>query len=165
MPATTKKPSAAKVVPEEHTMTDDELREAVAQMLQREKEAKVRLELEKKQEAEAAAARKKQEAEAATNRMARSIEVIKYCVISISSVMAIALVITVVVLMEVEREAERIKREVEVIEAEAQRIYDRLTHPFQALGESFDRKLQESLGLAPSYAPRPSRSAAADERD
>ena len=46
-------------------------------------------ELDKKREEEAAIARKEQEAEAAMNGMARSIETIKYCVLSISSVMAL----------------------------------------------------------------------------
>ena len=63
--------------------------------------------------------------------------------------MALALVIGLVVLVEVEREAERIKGEVEEIEREAERIYEKLSNPFSALGASFDRELKKSLGLFP----------------
>ena len=94
--------------------------------------------------------RKQQHAEAATNRMARSIETIKYCVLSISTVMALALIIGLVVLVEVEREAERIKGEVAAIEREVERIYEKLSNPFQSIGANFDRELKKSLGLLPS---------------
>ena len=132
-------------------MTDTQLREAVVQLLEREQQAREQRELDKKREAEAAVARKEQEAEAAMNRMARSVETIKYCILSISSVMALGIVVGILVLMEVEREAERIKGEVATIEREAERIYEKLSNPFQALGASFDRELKQSLGLLPSY--------------
>jgi hypothetical protein len=151
MAATTGKKPAAKTTPGKPRMTDVQLREAVAQLLEREQQAKEQRELEKKHEEEAAIARKEQEAQAAMNRMARSIETIKYCVLSISSVMALSLVIGIVVLVEVEREAERIKGEVEAIEREVERIYEKLSNPFQTLGASFDRELKRSLGLLPSY--------------
>ena len=134
----------------ETQMTDTQLREAVVQLLEREQQAREQRELDKKREEEAAVARKEQEAEAAMNRMARSIETIKYCVLSISSVMAISLVIGILVLMEVEREAERIKGEVVEIEREAERIYEKLSNPLAAVGASFDRELKQRLGLLPS---------------
>ena len=131
-------------------MTDVQLREAVVQLLEREQQAKEQRELDKKREEEAAVARKEQESEAAMNRMARSVETIKYCILSISSVMALSLVIGILVLMEVEREAERIKGEVAAIEREAERIYEKLSNPLAAVGASFDRELKQRLGLLPS---------------
>ena len=142
-----RKTSVVKAPQKTGEMTDAELREAVTQMLVREKEDKERREVERKREEEAAIARKAQETEAAMNRMARSIETIKYCVLSISTVMVLSIVIGIVVLMEVEREVERIKGEVAAIEREAERIYEKLANPFQSLGASFDRELKESLGL------------------
>ncbi|SMP43332.1 hypothetical protein SAMN06265222_101922 [Neorhodopirellula lusitana] len=134
----------------ETPMTDTQLREAVVQLLEREQQAREQRELDKKREEEAAVARKEQETEAAMNRMARSVEIIKYCVLSISSVMAISLVIGILVLMEVQREAERIKGEVVEIEREAERIYEKLSNPLAAVGASFDRELKQRLGLFPS---------------
>ena len=151
MATTTGKTPTRKTTTGETQMTDVQLREAVVQLLEREQQAKEQRELDKKREEEAAVARKEQEAEAAMNRMARSIETIKYCVLSISSVMALSLVIGILVLMEVERETERIKGEVVAIEREAERIYEKLSNPFQALGAGFDRELKKSLGLLPSY--------------
>ena len=136
-------------------MTDTQLREAVVQLLEREQQAREQRELDKKREAEATVARKEQEAEAAMNRMARSVETIKYCILSISTVMALGIVVGILVLMEVEREAERIKGEVATIEREAERIYEKLSNPFSALGASFDRELKQSLGLLPSYDIQP----------
>ena len=147
MATTTGKTPAGKTPTGKSQFTDVQLREAVVQLLEREEHR----ELDKKREEEAAVARKEQEAEAAMNRMARSIETIKYCVLSISSVMALALVVGILVLMEVERETERIKGEVVAIEREAERIYEKLSNPLQALGASFDRELKQRLGLLPSY--------------
>ena len=151
MASTAGKTPTGKTTTGETQMTDVQLREAVVQLLEREQQAKEQRELDKKREEEAAVARKEQEAEAAMNRMARSIETIKYCILSISTVMALSLVIGILVLMEVEREAERIKGEVVAIEREAERIYEKLSNPFQGLGASFDRELKKSLGLLPSY--------------
>ena len=114
-----------------------------------EQQAKEQRELDKKREKEAAVARKEQEAEAAMNRMAKSIETIKYCVFSISSVMALAPVIGILVLMEVERETERIKGEVAAIEREAERIYEKLSNPFQAPGAGLRPRVEEEPGTAP----------------
>ncbi len=155
MAKTTGKTPTRKTTTGEAQMTDSQLREAVVQLLEREQQAKEQRELDKKREEEAAVARKEQETEAAMNRMARSVEIIKYCVLSISSVMAISLVIGILVLMEVEREAERIKGEVVEIEREAERIYEKLSNPFQALGAGFDRELKQRLGLLPSYDIQP----------
>ena len=151
MPTTTAKTPARKAPTEEPRMTDGQLREAVIQLLDHEQQTKQQQEIDKKREQEAAVARREEEVEAATNRMARSIETIKYCVLSISSVMALGLIIGLVVLIEVEREAERIKGEVAAIEREAERIYEKLSNPFAAVGASFDREVKKSLGLLQNY--------------
>ena len=65
--------------------------------------------------------------------------------------MALALVIGILVLMEVERETEQIKGEVVAIEREAERVYEKLSNPFQALSAGFDHELKKSPGLLPSY--------------
>lgn len=78
-------------------------------------------------------------------KMTQSIEVIKWCIVGITSVMAISLVVLIMIVMEVEREAERIKGEVQIIQREAELIREKIRHPLQSLGSSLGRQLEESV--------------------
>ena len=84
-------------------------------------------------------------------RMGESIELIKKCVLTISTVMVVALVIGIMVLKEVENEVERIKGEVANIQREAELIRDKIRHPLETLGgnlgRSMDNSLRERLGI------------------
>ena len=130
----------------EATMTNNELKDAVQLLLKREEE---RDEI-AKQQAIDAEERQRADAENATRKMAHSIEVIKWCVLSISSVMVISLIIGLIVLSQVKAEAERIKAEVEDIQREAEMIRDKIRHPMETvgglLGKQADSKLGELLG-------------------
>ncbi len=98
---------------------------------------------------------------AAMERMQQSIEVIKWCILSISTVMVISLITGLVVLYQVrteigrvktlvEHEAERINSEIEEIRDEAEKIRKKIRHPLESLGgmvgSKFDSKFTELLG-------------------
>jgi len=82
---------------------------------------------------------------AAMERMLQSIEVIKWCVLAISSVMAISLIVGLLVLNEVENEVERVKAEVQVIRGEAEKIREKIRHPMQTLGGVLGRKFDDQV--------------------
>jgi hypothetical protein len=64
--------------------------------------------------------------------------VIKWCVLSISAVMAISLIIGIAVIMEVERE-------VEVIQHEAEQIREKLRHPLETIGSGMGRRMEDNI--------------------
>ncbi|MEW4490475.1 hypothetical protein AB1L42_20485 [Thalassoglobus sp. JC818] len=78
-------------------------------------------------------------------RMQRSVEVMKWCLVSISSVMAIGLIVGLVVLNSVRAEAERIKSEVQHIQREAEMIRDKIRHPLETLGGTLGRSLESRI--------------------
>lgn len=94
--------------------------------------------------------RAEREHQAAMERMQKSVEVIKWCVVVISSVMAISLIIGLIVLHQVRNEVERVKGEVQDIQREAEMIREKIRHPMQtiggALGNQLDSKVSELLG-------------------
>lgn len=92
----------------------------------------------------------------AMERMQQSIEVIKWCILSISAVMVISLVTGLIVLhqvktevesvkAQVEKKAERIQGEVERIRNEAEKIRDKIRHPLETLGGFAGRKLDSNI--------------------
>jgi hypothetical protein len=116
--------------------------DAVAVILEQERKRKRR--------AVRRARRRRREAEkqhhAAMERMRQSIEVIKVCVLSISTVMVVSLVIGLVVLNGIKNEAERIQAEVENIQREAEMIRDKIRHPLETLGGAVGRQLDSNVG-------------------
>ena len=128
-------------MPDEKPLTNAELRDAVRLLLDREEERAER----KRRRAGRRARRKQQETEAGIARLARSIETIKWCVLTISAVMTIGLVIGITVVIEVEREAERIKEKVESIEREAEMIREKIRHPLETLGGTLGRQLDSRI--------------------
>jgi hypothetical protein len=96
------------------------------------------------------------------DHLRNSIEVIKWCIVGITTVMALSLAILVAVVWQIGNEAERIKGEVQQIKAEAEkivteigdeaeRIREKIQNPLRtiggAVGGQLDRKIGASLGL------------------
>ncbi len=113
--------------------------------------AEVILEYERKRKrrARVRARRSRREAEkqhhAAMERMLHSIEVIKWCVLSISSVMVISLIVGLIVLNSVKNEVQRVKSEVEDIQREAELIREKIRHPLETIGGTLGRRLENNI--------------------
>ncbi len=119
----------------------EQTHDAVTVILEQEKKRKRR--------ARRRARRKRREAEkqhhVAMKQMQQSVEVIKWCVLAISTVMALSLIIGLVVLNEVENEAERIKAEVEEIKGEAEMIREKIRNPLQSIGGAIGQQLDAQV--------------------
>ena len=125
----------------EKPMANAEMREAIQHLLQREEEQN-----ERKQKRSLRRERRKQkEKEDNFAKLVNSIEVIKWCALSISTVMALSLIIGIAVIMEVEREVERIKMNVEVIQSEAEKIREKIRHPLETIGSGLGRRLEGNV--------------------
>ena len=126
---------------ETKAMNTKELTQAVSLLLARE-EAR-----EKKQRRRARqhVRHRRAEMEAAIAKLTHSIEVIKWCIVLITTVMVVSLVIVILVVMEVEREAERIKAEVQHIQREAEMIRDKIRHPLQTIGGTLGRQAEDKI--------------------
>ena len=84
-------------------------------------------------------------------RQQDSIEVIKWCVVAITSVVAVSVIVVVFVVLQVRQEAVRIKSEVQRIQHEAEIIRDKIRHPLESIGGSLgkriDGRLNEMIGI------------------
>jgi hypothetical protein len=124
------------------SMNTNELTQAVSHLLEQE-EARAAQE---RRRIRRHARQRREIMEASITKLSQSIEVIKWCIIGITSVMAISLIIVILVVMEVEREAERIKGEVQGIQREAEMIREKIRHPLETLGGSLGRRLEGNIG-------------------
>lgn len=135
--------------------TTQELTVAVNTLLEREEN---RVEQERRSRRRRIQRRRKQ-TDAAIERLGQSIEVIKWCIVGITTVMAISLVILIAVIWEIGNEAERIKVEVEEIKGEAEAIVqqiqheadlirDKIRHPLETLGGTLGGSLGRQLESA-----------------
>jgi hypothetical protein len=125
----------------EKPMANAEMREAIQHLLQRDEER-----IERKQKRALRRERRKQkEKEDGVAKLVKSIEVTKWCVLSISTVMALSMIIGIAVIMEVEREVERIKLKVEVIQSEAEKIREKIRHPLETIGSGLGRRLEGNV--------------------
>jgi predicted RND superfamily exporter protein len=122
-------------------MNTKELTQAVSRLL----ESEERRESQRRKRQRRKARERREQLDASIQKLAHSIEVIKWCIISITTVMVLALLVVIMVVMEVEREAERIKGEVEQIKQEAVMIRDKIRHPFETLGSNLGRRLENIL--------------------
>jgi cell division protein ZapA (FtsZ GTPase activity inhibitor) len=59
--------------------------------------------------------------------------------------MAVGLIVGIMVIMELEREAERIKGEVTAIQRQAEGIRDKIQNPLSTLGETLGARLEDRL--------------------
>ena len=128
-------------------MNTKELTEAVCRLLDRE-EAQDQKE---RRRARRRVRRRRKEMEMSVSQLAHSIEVIKWCIVGITTVMFLSLVILIAVVLEIQSEAERIKVEVQKIQLEAEGIREKIRHPFESLGSNMGRKfegnIREHLGI------------------
>ncbi|HQX52542.1 MAG TPA: hypothetical protein PLY87_06025 [Planctomycetaceae bacterium] len=136
-------------------MTTSELTHAVRLLMERE-ESRVAQESRKKR---LRIRRRHKEMQASEAQLKRSIEVIKWCIVGIATVIGISLLIPVVVVWKIGNEAERIKSEVQEIKGEAQAIAqkielkaelirDKIQHPLQTIGGAMGGQLEKKIGIA-----------------
>ena len=136
-------------------MTTKELTSAVIRLLQNEE---TRMEQERRKRRRRAR-RRRDETQARISQVTKSIEVIKWCMIIITSVMAAALLVLVLVVWQIGNEAQRIKGEVEEIKSEAETIVrqieheadmirDKIQHPLRTIGGAIGSQLESKIGNA-----------------
>ena len=117
-----------------------DLKAAAELVLERERRQKLRAE----QRARKRQRQQQQEQLAAVQRMLQSIEVIKWCIVGIATVMFLGLVIGIWTLVQVQNEVAEIERQVD-------HVRESLRHPMESLGQSFgrdlDAKLEQLLGV------------------
>ena len=127
---------------EPKTMNTKELSQAVSLLVEREE---TRLAQERR-ERTAQRRKRREEMEARNVKLAHSIEVIKWCIVFITTIMAVFVIIVAVVVIEVEREVERVKGTVQEIQTEAELIRDKIRHPLETIGGTLGRKLESDIG-------------------
>lgn len=103
--------------------------------------------------------RRREEMQMSIEHLKNSIDVIKYCIVTITTVMAISLLILIIVVWQIGNEAERIKGEVEQIrgeaeaivreiEDEADKIRDKIQNPMRTIGGMLGGQLDKGIGSA-----------------
>jgi hypothetical protein len=110
----------------------------------------------RQEKAQKRAKRRRQEERQAVQRMHRSIEVIKWCIVAICTVWVLSFIISIVVLIRVHSRVAEIELEVEGIRTEigekVQRIRDVLENPGATigarLGGQIDNRIKEGLGIS-----------------
>ena len=147
--ATPKKSTNAKT----EQLTD--MQAAAALVLEREEERQTRLEKRRQRQTRQ---REKQQL-AAVHRMQQSIEVMKWCIVGITTIMFLGIVTAIWTLSALNTEVEKIKAEVEKVQPEVERIVgevasvvdevervrDALHNPMQSIGTAFGKELDDKL--------------------
>ena len=126
------------------TMNTKELSVAVNLLLQQEEDRREELRLEKIEREH----QRRVEVESNIGRLAQSVDVIKWCILSMTAVMFISIIGGIMIVMEIEREAERIKGQVQEIQREAEKIREKIRHPLETLGGSLGRTIEGKIGEA-----------------
>lgn len=137
-----------------------ELQAAAALVLELQEKRRIRLEKRRQRQAR----QREKEQLAAVHRMQQSIEVMKWCMVIIATIMLGGVVVAVWFLSAVNAEVEKIQAEVEkvqpqvekiigevaVVVDEVERIREGLKNPMQSIGSAFgkelDAKLQDFVG-------------------
>ena len=87
--------------------------------------------------------------------MQQSVEVIKWCIVGIATIMLTGIIVAIWTLSAVNREVEKVQGHVSEIQMEVERVRESLRHPMESVGNAFgkelDTKLKSYLGnkLAP----------------
>jgi hypothetical protein len=123
-------------------MDSEQLTQAVICLMEKDE---ARANNERRKQRRRAQLRRKQR-EASIQQLAKSVEIMKWCLVGITSVMVLALLVLVLVVVEVEREAEKISAEVQRIQHEATLIRDKIRHPIQTLGATLGRRVENRIG-------------------
>ncbi len=134
---------------ESKPMTNKELTEVVTRLLEREE----RLQAQRQRRRRRKARERRRELEATQAKLIQSVEVIKWCIVGIVTVMTLSFLAMIVLAFEVEKEVSRVKEEAErimvqvrEIQTEAERIRDKIRHPLEAIGSSLGRRLEGEIG-------------------
>jgi regulator of replication initiation timing len=133
---------------------------AAALVLEREENRLARLEKRRQRQA-----RQRDKAQlAAVHRMQQSIEVMKWCIVGITTIMFLGIVIAIWTLSALHTELEKVQADVEkvrpqveriieevaVVAVEVERVREALRNPMQSIGSAFgaelDAKLQNYMG-------------------
>ena len=133
-------------------MSTKELTQAVNLLLERETERDRRTRRRRRRRVK----QKRDEMRESVEHLQRSVETIKWCIIGITTVMALALLILIVVVFQVRSEAERIKVEVveirdraqeivDDIEKEAESIREKIQNPIRTIGGAIGGRLDDQV--------------------
>ncbi len=127
---------------QEKTMTTEELMQAVGLLIERQES----LDRQQRRRAQLRLRRRREQTQASISKLAYSIEVIKWCVVGITTVMVLSLLVIILVVNQVKGEVEKVTIEVERIQHEAEAIRDKIRHPLETLGATMGRRLEGSIG-------------------
>ena len=140
---------------------DADLRAAAALVLERDEKRKERMEKRRQRQAR----QREKEQLAAVHRMQQSIEVMKWCIVGITSIMFLGIVIAIWTLSSLHTELEKVQADVEkvrpqveriieevaLVAVEVDRVREALRNPMQSIGSAFgaelDAKLQNYMGI------------------
>lgn len=136
-------------------MTTKELTQAVSLLLQREEERVANQNRRRRRRVR----HRRKETHDRIVRLTQSIEIIKWCIVGITTVMAASLLILIMVVWEIGNEVQRIKGEVEQIKGEAKNmvqkieheadmIRDKIQHPLRTLGGALGGQIEQRIGGA-----------------
>ena len=140
-------------------MSTKELTAAVSLLLKREETRAAQERRQARRRVRRKVRDRRQETKESLEKLTHSIEVIKWCIISITAVMAISLLVLVTVVWQIGNEAQRINGEVEEIKGEAkvivqqiqdqaEKIRDKIQNPLRSIGGALGGQLDEKIGGA-----------------
>ena len=127
---------------EEKPMNTKELTQAVSRLLEREDTR----DQQQRRRTRKRIRRRRDAIESGVSQLAYSIEVIKWCIASITTVMILSLVILIFVVLGIKGELEKVNVEVQRIQREAEGIREKIRHPLETLGGTLGRRLEGNLG-------------------
>ena len=141
---------ASNTDPTDRPSDQPDLQQVIDLVLQQEKQRKERSQrrLEKRRQKELKRHRLKDE------RLHSAIQVIKWCVVGMCSVMMLTMVIGVWALLQVEKAVAEVETDVEQVTARVENILHEVEHPFEGagrlLGRDVDQSVAEFFGLKPT---------------
>ena len=122
-------------------MNTNELTEAVGKLLERE-EAR---EAQRRRRTRNRIRRRRKDMESSVSQLMHSVEVIKWCIVGITSVIVLTFVVLVFVVLGIKNEMAMVNAEVQRIQREAEKIRDKIRHPLESVGASLGRRLEGNL--------------------
>ncbi len=123
------------------TMTTKELTAAVNLLLEREEKIQAREEQEKRE----AVQNRRRALEENIEKLTTSVTVIKWCIVGITTVVALAMITVILIISELNKGAQQIRTKIDAIEREAEMIREKIRHPLETVGGAVGRKLDEGV--------------------